>query len=183
MLCGSCLLHPPPFMRAVAALPYSFPWDDLIARFKFGAALDLAPFFVRQLHAAVERAALNPPALLLPVPLSEKRLRERGFNQAWELTRRLGAAWHCQADPHLLLRVRETPHQTALPPSERIANVARAFAVEPLRVRELRGREVAVIDDVMTTGATVAEIARTLLEAGAAQVQVWVLARTRRPDR
>ena len=182
-LCGSCLLHPPPFVRAVAALPYSFPWDDLIARFKFSAALDLAPFFVRQLQAAVERAGVNLPALLLPVPLSEKRLRERGFNQAWEMTRRLGATWRCRADPHLLMRVRETPHQTALPPSERIANVASAFAVEPLRVRELRGREVAVIDDVMTTGATVAEMSRTLLEAGAAEVQVWVLARTPLPDR
>lgn len=182
-LCGACLLHPPPFVRAVAALPYAFPWDGLIARFKFGAALDLAPFFVRQLQATVELAGVNLPALLLPVPLSEKRLRERGFNQAWEVTRRLGATWRCQADPHLLLRVRETPHQTALPPSERIANVASAFAVEPLRARELRGREVAVIDDVMTTGATVAEMSRTLLEAGASQVQVWVLARTPLPDR
>lgn len=182
-LCGACLLHPPPFVRAVAALPYAFPWDNLITRFKFSAALDLAPAFVRQLQAAVEDGGGNLPALLLPVPLSGMRLRERGFNQAWEITRRLGATWRCEADPHLLLRVRETPHQTALPHSERIANVARAFAVEPLRVPELRGREVAVVDDVMTTGATVAEMTRTLLEAGASRVQVWVLARTPRPDR
>ena len=183
LLCGQCLLHPPPFARAVAALDYSFPWDGLIARFKFSGALDLVAVLSRQLLAAVRRAAVEPPTLLLPVPLSEARLRERGYNQAWELARRLGTALPCRADAHLLLRVKETAHQLALPPSERAANVRGAFAVEPLRARELRGRVVAIVDDVMTTGATAAELARTLLGAGAAEVQVWVVARTPRPDR
>ena len=120
--------------------------------------------------------------MLLPVPLSGKRLRERGYNQAWELARRLGRALHCPADARLLLRVKDSPHQLALPPAQRAANVRGAFAVEPRRISELRGREVALIDDVMTTGATAAEIVRVLLQAGAARVQVWVLARTPRPE-
>ena len=182
-LCGACLLHPPPYDAAVAALDYVFPWDGLITRFKFHAALDLAPLLAHQLGAAVQRAGVGRPELLLPVPLGERRLRERGYNQAWELAKRVARVLPCHADATLLLRVKETPHQTALPPGERAANVRGAFAVEPLRAGELRGRHVALVDDVMTTGATAAEIARVLRAAGAASVQVWVVARTPPPDR
>jgi ComF family protein len=182
-VCGACLIHPPPYTHAVAAFDYAFPWDGLIARFKFNAALDLATLLAQQLADAVQRAKIPAPALLLPVPLSEARLRERGYNQAWELARRLAARLDCPADARLLLRVKDTPHQTALPPDERAANVQGAFSVEPLRATELRGRDVALVDDVMTTGATLAELARGVLAAGAASVQVWVIARTPRPDR
>jgi predicted amidophosphoribosyltransferase len=88
----------------------------------------------------------------------------------------------CASDPRLLLRMRDSPHQLALPPERRTANVKGVFAVEPRRRQALRGCRVTVLDDVMTTGATAAEIARTLLQAGAASVQVWVLARTPRPE-
>ena len=179
-ICGACLTHPPPYARTLAAVDYGHPWDGLITRYKFHAGLDLAPAFVARMLAAQPDA--DPlPALLLPVPLSDARLRERGYNQAWELARRLARARGATTDAHLLLRVRDTPHQLALPPAERAGNVRAAFAVEPARCTELAGRDVTLVDDVMTTGATVAEAARSLLQAGAREVAVWVLARTPRP--
>jgi ComF family protein len=181
--CGACLLHPPPYARTVAAFDYATPWDSLITRFKFHGALDLAPSLTLQLLHAIRAGDVPAPHLLLPVPLSEARLRERGYNQAWEIARRLMQPLACRAEPQLLLRTQDTPHQLALPPEARAANVHGVFTVEPLRLRELRGQCVAVVDDVLTTGATAAEVARTLLQAGAASVQCWVLARTPRPDR
>lgn len=181
-LCGACLTDPPPFARTLAAVDYDHPWDGLITQFKFHGALDLAPALMQRLLSAFERADVPAPTLLLPVPLSRERLRERGYNQAWELARRLGRALHCEADARLLLRVKDTPHQLALPTDRRAGNVRAAFAVEPLRLAELRGRSVTLVDDVMTTGATVAELARVLLQAGAAEVSVWVVARTPRHD-
>ena len=187
--CGACLHDPMPFERSVAAVDYAYPWDSLITRFKFHAALDLAPVLAQCLADAVRRSdtalpcppPCRPPSLLLPVPLSDARLRERGYNQAWELARRLSRALRCPADARLLLRIKDTPHQLAFPPAQRAGNVRAAFALEPRRAAELRGRSVAIVDDVMTTGATAAEITRVLLQAGAAQVQVWAMARTPRP--
>ncbi|MGH8796091.1 MAG: ComF family protein [Caldimonas sp.] len=198
-VCGACITEPPPYRSTLAAVNYDYPWDRLIAAFKFHSALDLAPAFTDLLVRAHRRSISSSsssssslpslslpssstlPALMLPVPLSAARLRERGYNQAWELARRTARALHCAADPALLLRVRDTPHQLAFPPDRRAANVRGAFAVEPRRSNELRGRDVTVVDDVMTTGATGAEIARVLLDAGAANVDLWVVARTPRP--
>jgi ComF family protein len=180
-VCGACLSAPPQFERALAAVDYDHPWDGLITHFKFHGALDLAPALTRRLLGAFEHGDMPAPSLLLPVPLSTERLRERGYNQAWELARRLGRALHCEAEAHLLLRVKDTPHQLAFPPEQRAGNVRAAFAVEPRRLAELRGRSVTLVDDVMTTGATAGEIARVLLQAGASAVTVWVVARTPRP--
>jgi ComF family protein len=181
-LCGACITQPPPYAGALAALTYGYPWDRLITAFKFHAALDLLPAFTELLLQAHARNDEAPaPTLLLPVPLSSRRLRERGYNQAWELARRIGRALRCATDPLLLLRLKDTPHQLALPPERRAANVRGAFAVEPRRAAELRGRNVTLVDDVMTTGATAAEVAKVLLAAGAARVDVWVVARTPLP--
>lgn len=180
--CGECLRRPPPFEHAVSALDYAPPWSGLIAHFKFHAAIDLAPAFAQQLARSVQRSEVPRPSLLLPAPLAPARWRERGYNQSWELARRLGRQLGIAADPALLLRVRDTPHQLDLPLAQRAANVRDAFAVEPLRRGELAGREVALVDDVLTTGETAASMARAVLQAGAARVQVWVLARTPRPD-
>ncbi len=179
-ICGACLIKPPPFARTVAAVDYEHPWDGLITQFKFHSALDLTPALVARMLAASTHAAWAPPQLLLPIPLSDMRWRERGYNQAWELAKRLGHTLDCAVDATLLLRLRDTPHQLALPPEERADNVRAAFAVEPRRTAEVRGRPVTLVDDVMTTGATAAEAARTLLQAGASEVGVWVVARTPR---
>ncbi len=181
-VCGACLTDPPPYARTLAAVDYDHPWDGLITHFKFHAALDLAPALAQRMLGAQQCSALVLPGLLLPIPLSDARLRERGYNQAWELTKRLGAALGCETDAALLLRVRDTPHQLAFPPGKRAGNVRAAFAIEPKRRTELAGRQVTLVDDVMTTGATVAEAARTLLQAGAGEVSVWVVARTPRHD-
>ena len=181
-LCGACLTDPPPYAHTLAAVDYDHPWDGLITHFKFHAALELAPALAARMLAAQRLGHAPAPTLLLPIPLSDARLRERGYNQAWELAQRLGRALRCATDARLLLRVKDTPHQLALPPEQRAGNVRAAFAVEPRRRAELRGRRVTLVDDVMTTGATVAEATRSLLQAGASEVGVWVVARTPRHD-
>ena len=122
--------------------------------------------------------AAEPPPLVLPLPLGRERLAERGMNQAWELARRVAARLHLRAHPHLLERRVETPHLADLPRDERAKAIRGAFALAPGASTQVHGQDVALIDDVMTTGATAAEAARTLLAGGAASVQVWVLART-----
>jgi ComF family protein len=180
-LCGSCLTAPPPFDLALAAFDYRPPWDRLVTGFKFHGALDLAAAFATAIVGAEARRGAARPSLLLPVPLGAARLRERGYNQAWELTRRIARRLGVAADAGLLLRLRETAHQLELPLAERPGNVRGAFALEPRRRAELAGRHVAVVDDVMTTGSTAAEIATALKQSGAATVEIWVLARTPRP--
>jgi ComF family protein len=180
-VCGTCQATPPPFDAALACVDYGAPWDQLIADFKFHDGLDLGAVFATAIADEATRQDVDPATLLLPVPLSAARLRERGYNQAWQLARPIARRLRLAADPHLLLRVRETPHQLALPPEQRADNVRGAFAVEPRRRSDIAGRHVAIVDDVMTTASTVAEISRVLAQAGAASVQVWVFARTPRP--
>ncbi len=181
MTCGSCLTTPPPFDAALAAVDYRAPWDRLVTAFKFHGALDLAAVFADAVVEAERRRAAPRPSLVLPVPLARARWRERGYNQAWELARRVARRLDLVAEPDLLLRVRETAHQLALPLADRAGNVRGAFAVEPRRRAELRGRHIAIVDDVMTTASTAAEITGVLRQAGAATVEIWVLARTPRP--
>ena len=180
-VCGTCLTTAPPFDAALAAVDYRPPWDRLVTAFKFHGALDLAAVFADAIVGAERRRAAARPALVLPVPLAPARGRERGYNQAWELARRVARRLDLVAEPDLLLRLRETAHQLALPLADRAGNVRGAFAVEPRRRGELRDRHVAIVDDVMTTGSTAAEIAAVVRQAGAATVEVWVLARTPRP--
>lgn len=153
-----------------------------MTRYKFHAALDLGDALADRLLEAARRAGAPFPGLLLPAPLSPERLRERGYNQAWELTRRLARRLHAPASASLLLRVRHTARQMDLPLAERAANVRHAFAIEPRRRAELQGREVTVVDDVMTTGATAEEMTRVLRAAGAARVSIWTLTRTLPPQ-
>jgi ComF family protein len=179
-ICGSCLVRPPAFERTWAAVHYSYPWDGLIARFKFQGHLDLASALVHLMLSAAPADVLAAAqgALMVPVPLSAARLNARGYNQAWELARRLARHCMCPAQPQWLLRVKDTPHQLDLARHQRAANVRNVFLVEPRKRAELSGQTVILVDDVMTTGATADEAARVLLQAGAANVWVWVLART-----
>ncbi len=180
--CGACLQAPPPFQRTVAVADYAFPWDRLVARFKFQQQPELAGLLADALAEAVDRQSSLPPVhWVLPVPLSPARLAERGYNQAWELARRVAAQRGLRARPDALLRLRDTPHQVGLGRGARTANLRDAMWVPPKARSALAGRTVALVDDVMTTGVTAAAASQALLTAGAAAVQVWVLARTPAP--
>lgn len=181
-VCGACRHAPPPFSRAVAALDYAFPWNGLIADFKFHGQPELARPLSQRLSQCLQQARLPRPDLVLPVPLSEARLAERGYNQAWELARRVAAALDLPAQPDGLSRWRDTPHQVGLARAERERNLGDAFIVPAAARARLQGRHLALVDDVVTTGATAAAAVRTLLAAGAAEVQLWMLARTAAPD-
>jgi ComF family protein len=180
--CAHCIHHPQPFERCVCAGDYGFPWDRLITRLKFhGEVAEAAPL-ASVLAGAVRHAATPGAVLLLPVPLSPTRLAERGLNQSWEIARRLARELGLPAEPQALLRLRDTPHQVGLSRQERLQNLRGALCVEPARQRSIEGRHIALVDDVMTTGATAAACADALLRAGAASVQAWVVARTPAPD-
>jgi len=147
----------------------------MVQALKFRSELALAPFFGRLLSQC---AAASPRVdFLVPVPLSSARLRERGFNQALEIARAVAEATRTRLAPELCERIVDTRAQFDLPMDERAKNVRDAFRASGF----LPGARVAIIDDVMTTGSTVAEIASTLKRAGAAFVANWVLARTPAP--
>lgn len=173
MLCGRCLSHPPRFDATVAALTYAFPADVLVQSLKYRGELALAPLLGRLLAAALPTDAEIDIAL--PVPLSAQRLRMRGYNQAMEIARSLSAT--TRLEPGLCARVRDTPVQSELPWTARARNVRDAFRC----ARRLEGQSVAVVDDVMTTGATLDAVAAALKEAGAGRVVNWVVARTLPP--
>ncbi len=176
--CGACLREPPPFEHTVCVVDYGFPWDRLIADFKFHGRVELARALAGLLATAVRAAAVPLPQLVLPVPLAAERLRERGYNQAWVLARLLAAALGLAADAELLQRPIATAHQAQLDRAQRRRNLHGAFMVDPRRRTALQGRRAALVDDVMTTGTTAREAAAVLLRAGAAAVDIWVLART-----
>jgi ComF family protein len=179
--CGRCLQTAPPLDRTVAALDYRFPWDGLLQHFKYHQALELRESLLERLNSALSAAEVEAPDWLLPVPLSDTRLRERGYNQSHELAKALARRRGLRCDPELLLRVRHNVRQAGLKLEERAANVRGIFAVEPLRAARLEGASVALLDDVMTSGATLFELARVLRQSGAASVQAWVVARTPEP--
>lgn len=176
--CGACITAPLPFAHTVATVDYGFPWSGLITALKFHAALDLSSALAHLLADAVRANAAPLPQLVLPVPLGPDRQAERGMNQAWELARRVAAQLQLRAHAGLLTRRVETPHLADLPRDERARAIRGAFALAPGATASLRGQHIALVDDVMTTGATAAEAARTLLNGSAASVQLWVFART-----
>jgi ComF family protein len=170
-LCGRCLAETPEYDATIAPLAYDFPADALVHALKFRGELSLASFLGKLLAERIPpRETID---LVIPVPLSAARLRGRGYNQALELARHLPG----KLDFSSCVRERDATPQTELPWAERRRNVRGAFACR----RSLEGARVAVVDDVMTTGATLDEMARTLKRAGAAHVVNWVLARTLPP--
>lgn len=166
-VCGRCLADPPDFDATVAALWYRFPADVLVHALKFRGELSLAAFLARILR---DKLGAEPPDFVVPVPLSAARLRERGYNHAAEIARRLAAG---RVELELCERTRDGPPQMELPFDQRQRNVRHAFAVR----RSLDGATVAVVDDVMTTGATLEACAEALVAAGAAAVWGLVVAR------
>ena len=180
--CGACLAHPPPWSRATAALVYAFPVDRLLQQLKYGGRLALADWAGAALAEAVRASlASRPPAAqpaqIVALPLARARQRERGFNQAREIAARVARAVGLPlAAPLSRIATGSTTPQAALAWKERASNVLGAFAVDG----DVRGARIALVDDVMTTGATLAEATRMLLRAGAADVECWVVARTLR---
>jgi ComF family protein len=177
-VCGGCLRAPPPWSTCVAALDYAFPWDRLLSRFKFDQRPDLGAPLAALLAQALAARPVERETVVTAVPLSAARLAERGYNQAWELARRVARALTLRADPRLLLRCRDTPHQVGLGRAERERNLRQALLATPEHASAIDGRTIALVDDVMTTGVTAQAATRALLAAGAASVSVWVVART-----
>ena len=174
--CGACIKQAPPLDLCLAAVAYEYPWSGLIARYKFGASPGWSQALALLMRSTPwAEPALDAADLVLPMPLSRERLRERGFNQALELARHLAPA---KVDAELLLRLRDTPAQSALPRAARLRNVQGAFGAVPGREQAIRGRRLVLVDDVMTSGASLYSAAQALHAAGAAHITALVLART-----
>jgi ComF family protein len=171
-LCGACLRHPPAFDRTLAAFTYRFPIDRLLHAFKYSGNLALIEVLAKPL---ARFAAEHPkPDLLLPMPLHPERLKERGFNQSLEIAKTISRWLDIPLMAEACRRTRDTPSQAGLKWKERRRNVHGAFACD----LDLAGKKIAVLDDVMTTGATLNEVSRILKGRGAAEVSAWVVART-----
>ena len=181
--CGECLTRPvpTPLGRCIAAVDYAYPWDDLIARFKFRDEPGLAGALAeRMLAAPGAKDLIADSDWLVPVPLKPQRMTSRGYNQAWELVKALRARLP-RAPAGLsdaLVRLGNAPDQHSLPRDQRLRNLRGAFAVAPQRVAAMRGKRVLLVDDVSTTGTTLYSAALALKQAGVLQVQGLVIART-----
>ena len=160
----------PQFDRTLAVFAYSFPLDKLVQALKFGERLMLVDGLADSLAQRVEVR----PDCIIAMPLHPSRLRERGFNQSTELARRVANILNIPLLPHACQRVRDTPPQSALKWKERGKNMRKAF----ICTQDLSGKHVAVVDDVMTSGASLNEVAVALRSAGAHEVSAWVIART-----
>ena len=177
--CGACLRQPPALDACVAAVDYGYPWAGILSEFKFQGAPGWAGTLATLLRSTPwAEPALDAAEIVLPVPLSRQRLRERGFNQALLLARHMAPR---KTVATLLLRLHDTDAQSSLRRAQRLRNLRGAFAVDPLQAERLRGRSVVLVGDVMTTGATLHAAATALRQAGARQVSALVVARTDAP--
>jgi ComF family protein len=173
-LCGACLAAPPAFTSVTAAYAYAWPLAALIQQFKYAGNLALARLLAESICASI-----TPPVdLIIPMPLAPARLRARGFNQALELARYASTTKHTPFAAAACRRVLDGAPQAMLPWRQRAKNIRGAFVCDA----NLTGMRVAVVDDVITTGATLHELARTLRKAGALEVHGWMVARTLRQD-
>lgn len=172
-ICGACLKDPPPFDGVVVPLRYEYPVDRLLWEFKYHGRLAPARLFAEELAQAVRKAGRPFPECVVPVPLHWRRLWQRGFNQSLEIARLASKKLGVPVDWRLVRRRRATAAQAGLAAKARRRNVRGAFEItgRPLPAR------VAVVDDVLTTGATLGELARVLRCAGVEEIQAWVACR------
>lgn len=170
-VCGHCLKAPPDFDATHAALRYEFPLDALMQHYKYGSALQMAHLFADLISTHLTMQNID---VIIPMPLHPQRLKERGFNQSLEIAKLLAKQHPIPLDYTSCTRTKYTPPQASLPLKERTKNIKGAFAVNT----DLAGKRIAIVDDVMTTGASLNELAKTLKKAGAAHVECWVVART-----
>jgi ComF family protein len=183
--CGACLKDRPAFDATIVATDYIGPADQMALALKFGGDLRVAPLLADLIRNAVLRDPLPGsdiqlplPTMLAPVPLGAARLRERGFNQALEIARPLSRLLDIDLHPQLLERIRDTQAQSGLPLSARARNTRSAFALPYQLADHVKGRHVGIVDDVMTTGQTLNEVAIILKRHGAKRVTNLVFART-----
>ncbi len=189
-VCGRCLAKPPAFDATLTVADYAEPLSALARALKFKARLALAYTFATHLAKAMREtnSVFGQPDLIIPVPLSQRRLIARGYNQAWEIARPLAHMLNVPTQANLLTRIIDTPAQAKLDARERQRNMRQAFALSttlsrPNQSRQrlaapLQGCHIGVVDDVMTSGATLSAIARTLKRAGAVRVTNLVVLRT-----
>ena len=170
-ICGSCLANPPAYTQSIAALHYTFPVDALIHSLKYQANLAIAPVLANLLIAKINAEKL--PDVIVPMPLHPERLRERGFNQALEISRLIAKKYNITLLLDACVRTRNTPSQATLSWKARQKNIRKAFNCD----LDLSGKQVAILDDVMTTGATLNELAKVIRQRGAKTVTGWVVAR------
>ena len=188
--CGACLSRPPPWQACGCVLDYAYPWHHLIQRFKYGAEPAWAQVFARLAHAHApwHRALAATEAWLLPIPLATDRLAQRGYNQSalWAeallATLAPGARSRVRHLPDGLLRLGPTAEQIGSTRAQREQAVRAAFVANPRHLTRLQGQAVWLLDDVMTTGATLHAATDALLRAGVASVRVACVARTLAPD-
>ena len=177
--CGDCLQNPPAFDASIAACDYAAPHDHMVLALKFGHQLALAPLFARMLRDAIlQHPPESLPDMLCAVPLGERRLCERGFNQATEIARPLAKHLGIPLAVQAIHRVRETSQQSSLTPDARVSNVNNAFMLDEAWSSKVKGAHIAIVDDVMTTGMTLHEVATMLKRFGAEKVTNYVFART-----
>jgi ComF family protein len=173
-MCGLCLRDRHAFDDAFAAFEYRFPIDRLVQRFKYAGDLALGRWLADNLAEIASRR--EAPDLVVATPLSATRLRHRGFNQALVIAGHVARTLRLRCEVEAVAKARDTPPQEGLDRRERLANLRDVFTCS----RQLAGAHVALVDDVITTGATADAIARALRVAGASRVSVWAVART--PD-
>ena len=171
-VCGHCLAQPPAFSRTTAVFGYGFPLDKLIQGMKYGEQLALAHAFAKKLLQRIDKS--NLPDYVIAMPLHPAKLRERGFNQSLLLAATVTRELKLELLPHICRRVRDTPPQSALPWKERKKNVSGAFCCD----MDLTGKRVALVDDVLTTGASMNALAEAVQKRGTVEIDAWVIART-----
>ena len=177
-LCGNCLSSAPDFDATYAVFVYTYPVDTLILRYKYGGALSLSHTFGQLMNEKIRSTNHDAIDLIIPMPMHPTRLKERGFNQALEIAKIVDKSLTkdkvSKLDFKSVIRQTLTPPQASLPLKDRVKNIKGAFKVN----KDLNGKRIALVDDVMTTGASLNELAKTLKKAGATHVECWVIART-----
>lgn len=174
-VCGSCINSSPGFDATYAAFLYAFPIDAMMQRYKYGDSLNLGDTFALFL---TEKVTLENVDLIIPMPMHPQRLKERGFNQALEIAKALTKNCKEKLDFKSAERTKLTPPQASLPLKERVKNIKGAFQVNGDKLNLIKGKRIAIVDDVMTSGASLNELAKTIKTAGASHVECWIIART-----
>ena len=173
LTCGQCMLSPPPFDATMACFYYAEPMDQIILRYKYNKKLWMVKWFSDCLLETIDQQRL--PDLIIPVPLHDLRIKQRGYNQAFEIVKRINRQLNVQIAYDILIKTVDQTPQQQLSRSKRLTNPVNTMTC----TTDIAGKTVALVDDVMTTGATLSEAARVLKKAGAAKVMNWVIARTR----